>query len=87
MDGATNCARFGLSGSSDFVVLDWNEMTMAAVTAALGCTNLGDNHCCAQSLWMDPVNNTCFTHNFAANFYNYPAPWFGGYQVAACNKP
>jgi len=82
---AAVCASVGLTGSSGYQDLEWTPDVMAGITALKGCTNVGDNACCVESLWRNPSTNECFTHNFGPRFYNWPACLGSSPATVLCN--
>lgn len=91
---SATCARVGLTGSNGFVTgLQWTPAILADVSNKLGCVNLGDTGCCAQSMWYQANNNTCFTDNFSADvggadFFNWSGQRLPGqFAVDACSCP
>ncbi len=68
---AAACARHGLAQSAQRLELAWNAALLAQVAAGLGCEDIGDFGCCAESMWVNPDNDQCGTHNFGAVFHNF----------------
>jgi len=67
---ADACARLGLDQSPNRVAVGWDAALLSAVAEQLGCEDIGDFGCCAESMWVNPENE-CGTHGFGAEFVNF----------------
>lgn len=65
------CARVGLLATPALLDLQWNNSRLGDVATQLGCSSLGDTGCCSAGMWRDPDTNTCYTHRFGNQFFNW----------------
>ncbi len=82
---SAKCASVGLTGANGYINSVWDQATMDEVAAQLGLISGGVNGCCVTFGWIQ--NNTIYTHNFGAQFYNWPNCFSNWPTLKACNPP